>query len=169
MNVLEKFKNIDTFIFDVDGVLTDNSLLVTESGELLRTMNTRDGFAIKYAVEKGFRVCIITGGKSAGVSMRLKALGVQDVFSGINDKLKTFNEYISLNNIDPENILYMGDDLPDHDVMRHVGLSTCPADSAPEIIHIAQYISPLKGGQGCVRDVIEKVLKLQHKWMAFEQ
>lgn len=169
MNVLEKFKNIDTFIFDVDGVLTDNSLLVTEQGELLRTMHIRDGYAIKQAVEKGFRICIITGGKSEGVVMRLNALGVQDVYKGINDKLNTFKSYISENNIDPENILYMGDDLPDYEVMRRVGLPTCPADSVPEIIQISQYVSPMNGGKGCARDVIEKVMKLQQKWTAFEQ
>ncbi len=169
MNLLEKFKNIDTFIFDVDGVLTDNSLLVTEQGELLRTMHIRDGYAIKQAVEKGFRICIITGGKSEGVVMRLKALGVQDVYKGINDKLNTFKSYISENNIDPENILYMGDDLPDYEVMRRVGLPTCPADSVPEIIQISQYVSPMNGGKGCARDVIEKVMKLQQKWTAFEQ
>ena len=169
MNLLEKFKNIDTFIFDVDGVLTDNSLLVTEQGELLRTMHIRDGYAIKQAVEKGFRICIITGGKSEGVVMRLKALGVQDVYKGINDKLNTFKSYISENNIDPENILYMGDDLPDYEVMRRVGLPTCPADSVPEIIQISQYVSPMNGGKGCARDVIEKVMKLQQKWTAIEQ
>jgi 3-deoxy-D-manno-octulosonate 8-phosphate phosphatase (KDO 8-P phosphatase) len=168
MNVLDKFKNIDTFIFDVDGVLTDNSLLVTEQGELLRSMNIRDGFAIKQAVEQGFRVCIITGGKSEGVVLRLKALGVQQVYKGINDKLNTFKTYVAENNIDPENILYMGDDLPDYEVMRRVGLPTCPADSVPEIIRISQYVSPLNGGKGCARDVIEKVLKLQQKWPGHE-
>lgn len=168
MNVLEKFKDVTTFIFDVDGVLTDNSLLITESGELLRSMNARDGFAMKLALESDYNIAIITGGKSEGVIKRLNGLGIVDIYKGINDKVEAFNDYIEQNGINPENILYMGDDIPDFDVMRRVGLPTCPADAVTEILQVAQYVSPKLGGKGCVRDVIEKVMRLHNKWISIE-
>lgn len=168
MNVLEKFKDVTTFIFDVDGVLTDNSLLITESGELLRSMNARDGFAMKLAIESDYNIAIITGGKSEGVIKRLNGLGIVDIYKGINDKVEAFNDYIEQNGINPENILYMGDDIPDFDVMRRVGLPTCPADAVTEILQVAQYVSPKVGGKGCVRDVIEKVMRLHNKWISIE-
>jgi 3-deoxy-D-manno-octulosonate 8-phosphate phosphatase (KDO 8-P phosphatase) len=169
MNPLEKFKDITTFIFDVDGVLTDSSLLITETGELLRSMNARDGFAMRMAIESDYNIAIITGGKSQGVILRLNGLGIKDVYSGIRDKVEAFDDYINAYDIHPHNILYMGDDLPDYDVMRKVGLPTCPCDAAPEIVRIAQYVSPNKGGHGAVRDVIEKVLRLHHKWVPVEE
>lgn len=168
MNALESFRKIHTLIFDVDGVLTDSGLHVLENGKLLRKMHTRDGYALKKAVQEGYRVVIITGGKSEGVATRLRNLGIKDIYSGISDKLEQYEEYLLLNDIssdEEEGILYMGDDLPDYEVMRRVGLPVCPNDAAPEIINIARYISPIKGGYGCARDVIEKVLKLNGKWM----
>jgi 3-deoxy-D-manno-octulosonate 8-phosphate phosphatase (KDO 8-P phosphatase) len=165
MNYLEKFRDIHTFIFDVDGVLTNSDLIILENGRLLRTMNTRDGFAIKTALKEGYRVCIITGGKSSGVVVRLQELGIKDIYTGVEDKLDAFEEYVEVYNLDPTGILYMGDDIPDSTPMRRVGLPACPADAAIEIINISQYMSPLNGGAGCVRDVIEKVLKLHGKWM----
>lgn len=164
MNFLEKFRGIDTFIFDVDGVLTNNEILVLNSGELLRTMNIRDGFAIKRAVQEGYQVAIITGGNSVGVQKRLEGLGVKDIFLGISDKKTTFLRFLQERKIDAAGVLYMGDDLPDYEVMRMVGLPACPNDAAVEITEVAQYISPIKGGQGCVRDVIEKVLRLHGRW-----
>jgi 3-deoxy-D-manno-octulosonate 8-phosphate phosphatase (KDO 8-P phosphatase) len=164
MNLLEAFKDIHTFIFDVDGVLTDGSLLITEKGELLRTMNVKDGYAMKHALDKGYRICIITGGNSVGVNSRLKALGITEIHSGIGKKIATYNQVIEHLQLDEGGILYLGDDIPDYEVMRRVGLPACPADAVQEIIEIANYISPFKGGQGCVRDVIEKVLRLQNKW-----
>jgi 3-deoxy-D-manno-octulosonate 8-phosphate phosphatase (KDO 8-P phosphatase) len=164
LNILEKFREITTFIFDVDGVLTDGSLVVTEAGELLRTMNAKDGYAMRRAVEMGYRICIITGGRSKGVEMRFRVLGLDDIYSGITNKIETYHEYIDKNNIDADHILYMGDDMPDYHVMRLVGLPTCPADAIPEIVGISLYVSPFGGGKGCVRDVIEKVLKLQGNW-----
>jgi 3-deoxy-D-manno-octulosonate 8-phosphate phosphatase (KDO 8-P phosphatase) len=168
MNVLEKFKDITTFIFDVDGVLTDNTLHITESGELLRSMNARDGFAMKLALESDYNIAIITGGKSEGVVKRLNGLGIVDIYKGIHDKVEAYHDYLACYDIRPENILYMGDDVPDFDVMRRVGLPTCPADAVPEIIQVAQYVSPKNGGQGCVRDVIEKVMRLHNKWISIE-
>ncbi len=160
----EPFKKIETIVLDCDGVLTNSQLLITEKGELLRSMNVRDGYAIKRAILQGIRFCIITGGSSVGVELRLKALGVQHYFSGISKKLDCFNEWADFHELDREKILYMGDDLADYEVMQVVGLSTCPADAAPEILNTTKYISPIKGGEGCVRDVLEKVLKLQGKW-----
>lgn len=165
MNQLERFSEITTFIFDVDGVLTNSQVLVLEDGKLLRQMNIRDGYALKRAIEAGFRVAIITGGKSAGVVERLKNLGIQDIYAGIEDKLDAYEEFIHLYDLNEEHILYMGDDLPDYAVMRRVGLPTCPADACPEIIQISQYVSPIGGGQGAVRDVIEKVLQVKHVWL----
>jgi 3-deoxy-D-manno-octulosonate 8-phosphate phosphatase (KDO 8-P phosphatase) len=165
MNYLEQFKSVKTFIFDVDGVLTNSQLLVTEAGELLRFMNVRDGYAIKKAVRAGYRVCIITGGASEGVVKRLEGLEVNDIFWGVSDKVEVFLSYVRSNQLETGAILYMGDDLPDYEVMRLVGLPACPADAAQEILEVAQYISPKKGGEGAVRDVIEKVLKLNDEWM----
>lgn len=165
MNQLEKFRDIRTFIFDVDGVLTDGSLIVLENGSLLRQMNIRDGYAIRRAIETGYKVCIITGGKSLGVESRLSKLGVEDIFSGVQDKLPVYNTLLEKYALDERLILYMGDDIPDYPVMRKVGFPCCPADAAPEIISLSQYVSPKPGGKGCVRDVIEKVLRLNYHWL----
>jgi 3-deoxy-D-manno-octulosonate 8-phosphate phosphatase (KDO 8-P phosphatase) len=165
MNLFEKFHPIHTFLFDVDGVLTESDVLVMEDGSLLRRMNIRDGFALKKAIQAGYRVVIITGGRSAGVVKRLHGLGIRDVFAGVEDKLQVFRDYIAEHDLDTEGILYMGDDLPDYEVMRRVGLPCCPADAAPEIRELSQYISPINGGQGCVREVIEKVMRIQDQWL----
>lgn len=164
MNNLELFSAIHTFIFDVDGVLTNSQVLVMQDGQLLRQMSIRDGYAIQHAVQQGFRIIIISGGKSEGVRVRLQNLGVEDVYLGISDKLETYEQVLDMYGHDEGGILYMGDDLPDIEVMRRVGVPTCPANAAPEVKRISQYISPLNGGEGCVRDVIEKVLKLKGKW-----
>jgi 3-deoxy-D-manno-octulosonate 8-phosphate phosphatase (KDO 8-P phosphatase) len=160
----ELMNDITTFIFDIDGVLTDSSVHVTESGEMLRIMNIRDGFAMKAALESGYNVCIISGGKNEGVRIRLRNLGIQDIHLGSPDKVATFKEYTELYNIKPETVLYMGDDIPDYHVMQLVGLPTCPQDASPEIKEISNYISHKNGGKGAVRDVIEQVMKVQGKW-----
>ncbi len=164
MNHLEKFSDIRTFIFDVDGVLTNNEVLITEDGQLLRTMNVRDGYAIKHAIEQDYRVCIISGGRSEGVRKRLEALGVTDIYLNAQEKMEAYEAYVAENELDEGEILYMGDDLPDYPVMRRVGLPACPKDAAYELIEIAQYVSPLAGGYGCVRDVIQKVMLLHGVW-----
>ena len=132
----EIMNHITTFIFDVDGVLTDSSVHVTPEGEMLRIMNIRDGFAMKAAIESGYHVCIISGGKNEGVRIRLINLGVTDIHLGSPDKVETFKEYIELYNIKPEEVLYMGDDIPDYEVMQQVGVATCPQDAFIEIKHI---------------------------------
>ena len=169
MNFLEKFKEIDTFIFDVDGVMTNGNLLITEEGDLLRTMNVRDGYAIKRAIEEGYEVCVITGGHSEGVIKRLQGLGLTTIYTNVKDKKTCYEGFTQTNNLDHAGILYMGDDLPDYDVMRLVGLPCCPKDAAVEILELAQYISPCNGGHGCVRDVIEKVLRLHGRWHVHEK
>jgi 3-deoxy-D-manno-octulosonate 8-phosphate phosphatase (KDO 8-P phosphatase) len=155
---------ISTFIFDVDGVLTNGMLTIMPSGELVRHMNVKDGYAMKIALNKGFRVCIISGGTNQAVKSRLAALGIEDIYLGAHDKIQQYNEIVDKYNLSEENVLYMGDDIPDLPVMQKVGLASCPNDAVPEIQNASKYISNLKGGEGCVRDVIEQVLKVQGKW-----
>lgn len=166
MNQLEVFREIKTFIFDVDGVLTDSNILVMENGRLLRTMNIRDGYAIQLAVKEGYRIIIITGGKDQGVKDRLHRLGIaeHDIYLGAHNKLEIYEDLIDVEGLSESSILYMGDDMPDYPVLRRVGMPTCPANAAPEIKTVARYVSPYDGGKGCVRDVIEKVLKLHDQW-----
>jgi 3-deoxy-D-manno-octulosonate 8-phosphate phosphatase (KDO 8-P phosphatase) len=161
----EIMNDITTFVFDVDGVLTDGSVFVNTTGEMLRTMNIRDGYALKAAVDNGYNVCIISGGSNEGVRVRLRNLGITDIHLGTPDKVATFDEYTDVYSILPEQVLYMGDDIPDYHVMQLVGLPTCPQDACPEIKAISKYISHKNGGQGAVRDVIEQVMKVQGKWM----
>lgn len=161
----EYLNQITTFIFDVDGVLTDGNVMVHTDGQLLRTMNIKDGYALKTAVDNGFNVCIISGGTNEGVRQRLRGLGITDIYLGAHHKVDQLDEYMDVYNIKPENVLYMGDDIPDLPVMEMIGLPTCPQDAVPEIKAISKYVSNKKGGKGCVRDVIEQVLKVQGKWM----
>ncbi|WP_034059267.1 KdsC family phosphatase [Lacinutrix jangbogonensis] len=166
-NYKEYLENINTFIFDVDGVLTDGSLTITASGDMLRTMNVKDGYALKQALNKGYNVCIISGGTNEGVRKRLENLGLTDVFLGAQDKLTPFKKYLSNKNIKSENVLYMGDDIPDIPVMQLIGLATCPQDAVQEVKKVSKYISHKKGGKGCVRDVIEQVLKVKNDWNSY--
>jgi 3-deoxy-D-manno-octulosonate 8-phosphate phosphatase (KDO 8-P phosphatase) len=161
----ELMNEITTFIFDVDGVLTDGTIHVTPTGEMLRNMNIRDGYAMKSAVENGYTVCIISGGSNEGVRVRLRNLGITDIYLGVPNKVETFKEFTDIYNIQPHNVLYMGDDIPDYFVMQLVGLPTCPQNAVPEIKGISKYISHVEGGKGAVRDVIEQVMKVQGKWM----
>ena len=163
-NFKQKLQIISCFILDVDGVLTDGSLTLLPTGEQVRKMNIRDGYAIQAAVKAGYRVAVITGGKSISVKERLQGLGVKDIYLGIDCKTEKFDELIALYDLKTENILYMGDDLPDFDAMKMSGIAACPADAAHEIKEISSYISDKNGGEGCVRDVIEQVMKLHGKW-----
>jgi 3-deoxy-D-manno-octulosonate 8-phosphate phosphatase (KDO 8-P phosphatase) len=160
----EIMNDITTFIFDIDGVLTDGSVFVTNEGEILRTMNIRDGYALKAAVESGYNVCVISGGSNEGVRVRLRNLGITDIHLGSPDKVETYKEYIELYNIQPDQVMYMGDDIPDYHVMQLVGLPVCPQDASPEIKAISKYISHKNGGKGAAREVIEQVMKVQDKW-----
>jgi 3-deoxy-D-manno-octulosonate 8-phosphate phosphatase (KDO 8-P phosphatase) len=164
MNILELFQKITTFIFDVDGVLTDGTVLVLEDGLQARRMNIKDGFALQMAEKNGYKVLIISGGNSPQVVQRLEKLGITDVHMSVLDKKEFVENYISANKLKTEEVLYMGDDLPDLPALSVVGLPCCPADAVMEVKEAVQYISPLNGGFACVRDVIEKVLKLNDHW-----
>ena len=157
---------IKAFVFDVDGVLTDGTVIVDTEGQLLRNMNIKDGFALKTAIDRGYPTCIISGGTNPGVKKRLEGLGLKDVHLGAHHKMDLLQDFIKKYNLAPESLCYMGDDLPDHEVMSVVGLPCCPQDAVPEIKSIAKYISHRTGGDGCVRDVIEQVLKTQDNWFS---
>jgi len=162
------FKNITTFIFDVDGVLTDGTVLVLENGLQARRMSIRDGYALQLAVKKDYRVLIVSGAAASPVIDRLNKLGIKDVHMGVTDKRLFVETFILNNKLTAAEIIFMGDDLPDLPGMSVVGLPACPADAATEIREISKYISPVNGGCGCVRDVIEKVLKLRGDWQHTE-
>lgn len=164
MNVLEHFQDISSFVFDVDGVLTDGGVLLLENGLQARRMNIKDGLALQMAVHNNYNVIIISGGSSQPIIHRLQYLGLKEIYLGLKDKLNFLENYAPQNRLNLKQVLYMGDDLPDLPVMQKVGLPCCPADAAIEIRRISKYISPLNGGNGCVRDVIEKVLKLNDHW-----
>ena len=154
--------------FDVDGVLSADTIPLHPGGEPCRTVNIKDGYAIQLAVRKGFEVAIITGGRTEAVRQRFEGLGVQHIHMGASVKIVSFEEWLLATGLQADEILYMGDDIPDYEVMQRVGLPCCPADAAPEIKSIATYISPRNGGYGCGRDVIEQVMKAQGKWFGEE-
>ena len=163
-NVLAHFHNINTFVFDVDGVLTDGSVLLLENGLQARQMNIKDGLGLQMALKNGYKVIIISGAASEPVINRFRYLGIDEIHLGVSDKLYFLTIFIEQNGLQWDKILYMGDDLPDVEVLQKVGLSCCPADAAVEVKQVSKYISPINGGYGCVRDVIEKVLKLNNHW-----
>ncbi|HEX4886752.1 MAG TPA: HAD hydrolase family protein [Luteibaculaceae bacterium] len=160
----ELLPSVKALIFDVDGVFTDNTVYLHPSGDLLRSMNTKDGYAVRLAIEKGLFVGVISGGRSESVKDRLLTLGVHEVHLGVFDKLPVLKAMVEKNNLKWSECLYMGDDIPDYEVMRSVGVAVAPADAAPEIKSICHYVSPLEGGKGCVRDVVEQTLKSQQLW-----
>ena len=164
INFKEKLQKVNTFIFDVDGVLTDGSLLVMPDGEFLRRMNIKDGYAMALAVKRGYRIAIISGGHSSGVPVRLKRLGIEEVFRGVENKLVVYEQLLEKYNLADEQILYMGDDVPDLPLIKRCGVPCCPADAVTEILQKSIYVSSREGGQGCVRDIIEQVLRLHGNW-----
>ncbi len=164
-NFKEKLKQVKGFSFDVDGVLSGPLVYLHPGGELMRSMNTKDGYAIQYAVKRGYPIAIITGGRTESVAQRFRGLGVTDIYLASMNKVEDFKEFIAKYRLDPEDILYMGDDLPDYEVMKLAGIPCCPSDAVDEIKSISSYISPHPGGLGCARDVIEQVLRLHGRWM----
>lgn len=167
-NIYSEFKKISTIILDIDGVLTDGSVLAMANGEQLRTFNIKDGWAINRAIKQGLRVIIISAGNGGeGVRKRLEHLGVKDMVLAAKRKMDVFDEYVEKYNLTMDEVLYMGDDMPDYEVLQKVGLSTCPADAVDDILSICKYVSPKGGGKGAVRDVIEKILKLQGKFPTY--
>lgn len=160
----EILPNITTFIFDVDGVLTDGSVILLPDGSQIRKMSTRDGYALQLAVKKGFNIIIISGGKNEQVRTRLAGLGIKMIYLGVSDKVDKLEDIIIENDLKREEIVYMGDDMPDYEIMQEVGLATCPKDACSDIREISDYISPYNGGEGCARDIIEQTMKVQGKW-----
>lgn len=165
MNYKEQLKHITTFIFDYDGVLTDGTVYPSADGEMMRSANVKDGYALQLAVKKGYNVAIISGGKSTSMTKRLEALNIKDVFLGVENKMEVFHKYMQENGLRNEQVLYMGDDIPDYHIMKEVGVATCPEDAVEEIKSISDYISHKGGGKGAVRDIVEQVMKVQGKWM----
>jgi 3-deoxy-D-manno-octulosonate 8-phosphate phosphatase (KDO 8-P phosphatase) len=155
---------IKTFVLDVDGVLTDGTLLAFNSGEQARAFHIRDGFAIRYALSKGYRIAVISGREEEGVRKRLESLDIRDIFLGVDDKMKIFNTYINTYRLDPAHIAYMGDDVPDAEVMRRCAVAACPADAARDVREISNYTAQLNGGKGAVRELIEEVMRTQNTW-----
>jgi 3-deoxy-D-manno-octulosonate 8-phosphate phosphatase (KDO 8-P phosphatase) len=164
MNLLDAFKPITTLIFDIDGVLTDGSVLVYETGEQVRQMSVKDGYALQLAVKKKYNIAVISGGNGVGASIRLEKLGIKNVFLNVENKVQKLEEYLKEHHLNWGETLYMGDDIPDLKPMQKAAMPCAPADAVPEILETARYISTHNGGKGCVRDVIEKLLRLHGQW-----
>jgi 3-deoxy-D-manno-octulosonate 8-phosphate phosphatase (KDO 8-P phosphatase) len=162
--IYDRLIQITTFIFDVDGIMTNGSVLGTEDGHFLRNFNIKDGFALQHAIKSNYIIAIISGGKSNSVITRFKQLGIQDIYIGQENKSQALNDIISKYSLKKEEILYMGDDMPDYQIMKSVGVKSCPKDAAIDVKSICDYISPYKAGDGCVRNILEMTLKLQNKW-----
>lgn len=158
-------KKIRAIIFDVDGVLSAETITLHPGGEPMRTVNIKDGYAIQLAMKLGLRIVILTGGKTESVRQRYRGLGVEDVYMGCSVKLKTYDEFLAKYNLTDDEVMYMGDDVPDYEIMQRVGCAVCPADACPDIKAISCYVSHLRGGYGCGRDAIEQVLRAQGKWL----
>jgi 3-deoxy-D-manno-octulosonate 8-phosphate phosphatase (KDO 8-P phosphatase) len=164
----ERLPGLTTLIFDVDGVFTDGTVIVMPDGQLLRRLSARDSYALQYAVKKGYTVAIITGGNSMAVSDSFQRLGVQHIYLESSDKLKVYNSLIEKLGVSDREVLYMGDDIPDYEVLCRVGVSACPHDACIEVRQVAHYVSDKNGGEGCVRDIIEQTLRVQGKWFDHE-
>lgn len=160
----EKLKEIRTFVFDIDGVLTPGSVLVTEEGHMLRSVNIKDGYALQHAVKQGYNIAIISGGNSKGMLERFRGLGISEIYLGQKNKVNTFHKVCSDFGVTPDKVAYMGDDMPDMPVLQLAGLACCPADAAEDILKICGYISPVNGGAGCARKLLEQAMKLQNTW-----
>ena len=159
---------VTTFIFDYDGVMTDGTVYMDSNGDPLRTSNVKDGYAIQLASKLGYHVAVISGAVVTNITKRLNMLGVKDVFTGVPDKVVKLHEYMEQYQLTENQIVYMGDDIPDLKVMHKVGVPACPADAADEVKQISVFVSSRPGGRGCVRDIIEQTLKAQRKWMTAE-
>ncbi len=164
INYKEKLAPVKAFVFDFDGVMTNGDVWTYGDGEAVRCGNIKDGFAVQYAVKKGYLVAVISGATSKSINNRMHSLGVEQVYTGCGDKIKTYEKFLSDNGLTDEQVLYMGDDLPDYPLLRRAGVATCPADAAVEVKAVADYISLMPGGKGCVRDVIEQVMRLHGTW-----
>lgn len=157
---------IRSIIFDVDGVLSKQTIPMSADGQPMRTINIKDGYAIQLAQKCGLRIVILTGGKTEAIRLRYAALGVEDIYMGCAVKIKTYDEFLEKYDLKDEEIIYVGDDIPDYEVMRRCGCPCCPADACPDVKEISSYISAVNGGEGCGRDIVEQVLRAQGKWLS---
>ena len=164
MNYKIKLEEIELFVFDYDGVFTDGIVLLMEDGSNVRQANTRDGYAVQWAIKQGIKVALLTGGKEKAVETRMRLLGVEEVHLGCHDKLASLEALCDKMGVDLDKVMYMGDDMPDYPAMKKVGLATCPNDAATDIREISDYISPFEGGRGCVRDILEQAMRLKGIW-----
>jgi 3-deoxy-D-manno-octulosonate 8-phosphate phosphatase (KDO 8-P phosphatase) len=164
-NFTEDLQKIKAFVFDIDGVLSQQTISLDNEGVPMRTINLRDGYALQLAVRNGYEVCVISGGDSISFKKRLNKLGVSNVYLSVSEKAAILEKFMTDSNLDREEVLYMGDDIPDYNVMKMAGVAVCPGDADNEIKQISMYISDKTGGNGCVRDVIEQVMRLHGKWM----
>lgn len=164
-NFKEDLRNIKAFIFDIDGVLSRQTIVLDNNGSPMRTVNLRDGYALQFAVKQGYSIAVISGANSPAFEKRLNSLGVKNVYLNCSDKKIEYRQFIDKEKLDNSEVLYMGDDIPDYEVMELAGIAVCPSDADSEIKQLAQYISDKSGGNGCVRDVIEQVMRLHGKWM----
>jgi len=167
-DLLSQLAAVKAFVFDIDGVLTSGSVLVTEEGHMLRSVNIKDGYALQHAVKAGYPVGIISGGRSEGMRKRFEGLGISDIFLGQQHKTDAYEQFMARHSLNDRDILYMGDDMPDYLLLKRAGIAACPADAATDIRAICSYIALAPGGLGCVREVIEKVMKLQQTWWGDE-
>ena len=163
-NYKEKLHKIKAFVFDFDGVLSDGRIYVTADGEQVRATNAKDGYALQYALKKGYKVVVISGGYAESMRLRYKNFPGMEIHLAVKDKVEVFKEYLKVNNLKPEETLVMGDDIPDYPMMELAGVKCCPSDAVAEIQQFADYISIKGGGDGAVRDVIEQTLRLHGKW-----
>ena len=163
-NFKEDIARTEAFIFDVDGVMTDGGIIPTLDGDFIRRYNAKDGYALGYAVKMGYKVCIITGGRGKTLENRLRMLGINRYYTDCMDKITAMREYFADEGIDPAHAIYMGDDIPDLECMREVGIPVCPADAAAEVIEASRYVSEFRGGEGAVRDIVEQVLRARGDW-----
>ena len=163
-NFKEDIARVEAFVFDVDGVMTDGGIIPTPDGDFIRRYYAKDGYAIAYAIREGYKLCIISGGRGDMLRRRLEMLGIEHMYLNCMDKIAAIKEFMANNNLDAENVIYMGDDIPDLECMRLVGIPVCPADACMEVIEASRYVSEYDGGKGAVRDIVEQVLRAQQRW-----
>lgn len=159
-------KKVSTIIFDVDGVLSTSTIPMSAEGEPMRSLNIKDGYAIQLAIKQGLRLAIITGGRDVGIMKRYSKLGMEDIFMGCGVKLEVFREYLRKNGLTKEEVIYVGDDIPDYEVMGEAGCPCCPNDACPDIKALSRYVSPYDGGMGCARDILEQVMRAKGMWLS---
>lgn len=163
-NFKEDIAKVEAFVFDVDGVMTDGSIIPTTDGDFIRAYNAKDGYSLAYAIRRGYKICVISGGFGKTLEYRLKMLGITRIYLDCMDKISAINEFMEQEGINAENVIYMGDDIPDIECMKLVGIPVCPADAVSEVIEVSRYVSEFNGGRGAVRDIVEQVLRSKDDW-----